>query len=142
MMTTSWFSLWAMTNSPIYFSLLAEPLAQAGQIVTGPPSASDALIGGCILDVGERIERDGPCPGATEREHFAVRLFANLGESLDRDFGKFTARDRDMMEGDPCGFSCVSHRRDSWLAGPFRSEEHTSELQSLTRITTGGFSLQ
>src|SRR3546814_4173534 len=56
MMTTSWFSLWAMTNSPIYFSLLAEPLAQAGQIVTGPPSASDALIGGCILDVGERSE--------------------------------------------------------------------------------------
>src|SRR3546814_5978506 len=50
---------------------------------------------------------------------FAVRLFANLGESLDRDFGKFTARDRDMMEGDPCGFSCVSHRRDSWLAGLF-----------------------
>src|SRR3546814_12639930 len=60
MMTTSWFSLWAMTNSPIYFSLLAEPLAQAGQIVTGPPSASDALIGGCILDVGERMARDGP----------------------------------------------------------------------------------
>src|SRR3546814_3012840 len=55
MMTTSWFSLWAMTNSPIYFSLLAEPLAQAGQIVTGPPSASDARIGGCILDVGARI---------------------------------------------------------------------------------------
>src|SRR3546814_5076010 len=84
MMTTSWFSLWAMTNSPIYFSLLAEPLAQAGQIVTGPPSASDALIGGCILDVGERIERDGPC----------------------------------------------------------RSEEHTSELQSLMRISYAVFCLK
>src|SRR3546814_2436055 len=95
MMTTSWFSLWAMTNSPIYFSLLAEPLAQAGQIVTGPPSASDALIGGCILDVGERIERDGPCPGATESEHFAVR-----------------------------------------------SEEHTSELQSLMRISYAVFCLK
>src|SRR3546814_12448138 len=90
MMTTSWFSLWAMTNSPIYFSLLAEPLAQAGQIVTGPPSASDALIGGCILDVGERIGRVGPCPGATEREHFPARLFAHLGEHLERQLGQFT----------------------------------------------------
>src|SRR3546814_20361365 len=75
MMTTSWFSLWAMTNSPIYFSLLAEPLAQAGQIVTGPPSASDALIGGFILDIGECIERAGPCPRSPDTEPFAVRLF-------------------------------------------------------------------
>src|SRR3546814_11789593 len=82
------------------------------------------------------IERDGPCPGATEREHFAVRLFANLGESLDRDFGKFTARDRDMMEGDPCGFSCVSHRRDSWLAGLFTVgpvADHRAETGTIGR---------
>src|SRR3546814_17056498 len=91
------------------------------------------------------IERDGPCPGATEREHFAVRLFANLGESLDRDFGKFTARDRDMMEGDPCGFSCVSHRRDSWLAGLFTVgpvADHRAETGIGTLLHVAGFYLR
>src|SRR3546814_4164731 len=84
--------------------------------------------------------RSGKCDrGAIGRP--LERVAAVADEARARDERGFVGKEERYLLGDLLGFGIAPHRRSD-LAHCLRSEEHTSELQSLMRISYAVFCLK
>src|SRR3546814_1619825 len=98
---------------------LAEPLAHAEIVIDN--------IGGSEIGFEGLLQADGYW-----YDNDVLNLDADAGDGLDHDFGLRRAE---------IGFKGKGPGNFEWAAG-YRSEEHTSELQSLMRISYAVFCLK